>query len=134
MVLFLHEPQLPGGTDKFLLLEPFGVAGHNQLMPEIRREKQFRIYDRDITRFAQIDEHTVKLSLVGKRVSYLFCFQTPTDCLSFMKSVSSDAKTFFQHKHQSPRGHTPSRAQDLCSIRPPQGKPARHWQLLSGQL
>lgn len=133
MVLFLHEPQLPGGTDKFLLLEPFGVAGHNQLMPEIGRAKQFRIYDRDITRFAQTDEHTVKLSLVGNRVSslagvrlrrppcmsYLFLFQTPTDCLSFMISFRSDAKTVFKTQTSiTSRTYTFSRAGSLLYTPP----------------
>ena len=48
--LFLHEPQQKGGTDRFLLLEPHGLPGHNQLAPEIGRDKQWRLPERDIRR------------------------------------------------------------------------------------
>ncbi len=52
-------------------------------------------------------------------MSYLFCFQTPTDCLSVMKSVSSDAKTVFKTQTSiTSRTYTFSRAGSLLYTPP----------------
>ena len=126
MALFLHEPQQPGGTDRFLLLEPAGIVGHNQFAPELGRSKQWRIPERDMKQITPVDNVQLKISLMWtkvlttgrrrpQRLSYTIIFERPGDMAGFLKSFQAQSKHLFKHMQAPVASEGPANLSRLTS-------------------